>query len=127
MIDAKNAVVTYTHDANPTQATFGNAHAALSRVIDGMRGVYRNVHETTKEIGFFPYEPLHDMRKTLEGLGFVNSTTERRRAARKEIIESWNALRASFLREFSTPYPTYSLTIRGAQDPRRAKKGAQAE
>lgn len=119
MIDAKNALIAYTQDANPTQAAFTNAYSALSRAIDQMRGVYRNVDETTKDIGWFPFEPLHDMRKSLEALGFGISSEARREAARQQIVDSWNALRPAFLKEFSTPNPTHSITSYGAKDPRR--------
>jgi hypothetical protein len=33
-----------------------------------MRSVYKNVGETSRMVGLYPYEPLHDMRRALQTL-----------------------------------------------------------
>ena len=119
MIEAKGALVQYTHNPNPDQRAFGEAHRVLSSAIDSVRGVFRNVEETEAEIGLFPFEPLHDMRRALESLGFVDVSVGKQEIARKQIIRSWNALRWAFLKEFSTPETAHPITSRNASDPRR--------
>ena len=119
MIEAKGELVGYTHDPEPDRVAFTRAQRTLSRAIDAVRGVYRNVGETEGQVGLYPFEPLHDMRKTLDGLGFHDPDPARREAARARIITSWNALRWAFLREFSTPEPPHPITAYGTVDPRR--------
>lgn len=124
-VEAKGELIEYTHNPHPDQAAFGKAHRALSRAIDTVRGVYRNVGENERKIGLFPFEPLHDMRRTLEELGWTYVTTERQVKARKSLIKSWNALRCAFLKEFSTPEPPHPVTGRWAEDPRRTEHHSQ--
>lgn len=119
MVEAKSELIEYTHLTEPNQIAFGKAHRAISKTIDLVRGVYKNVGETDQEIGLFPLEPLHDARKALEELYFINATPERQIEARKRIIISWNALRSQFLKEFSTTYPPHPIVTRNAIDSRR--------
>lgn len=119
-IDAKAELIDYTHNKNPTQESFGKAHRAISTAIDMVRGVYCNIRETDSSIGLYPFEPLHDMRRALERLGFQNVSHEQRETERKKIMVAWNAFRWSFLQEFSTPSPTHYLIEHNASDPRRS-------
>jgi hypothetical protein len=119
MIEAKGELIEYTHNNNPDQAAFGKAHRALSKSIDSVRGVYRNVGENGQVIGLYPFEPLHDMRKALEALGYTQTSPDLRRETREKIMDSWNALRWAFLQEFSTPEAPHPITGRHARDPRR--------
>lgn len=119
MVDAKIELVEYTHNIKPDQSSFRRTHRSLSKAIDLVRGVYKNVGETDKQLGLYPFEPLHDMRRSLDTLGFVDVTHEKQLEARDEIIRSWNALRYVFLKEFSTPEPPHPITERDAADPRR--------
>lgn len=107
-------MIEFIHNATPDQATFSKAHRLLSKTIDDVRGVYWNVGETAGHIGLHPFEPLNDVRWTLETLGWSYNTEDRRRTARVLLIQSWNALRASFLREFSTLEPPHTITQRRA-------------
>jgi hypothetical protein len=50
------------------------AYRSLSVAIDSMRAVYRNVGETDRHIGFYPFETLHDLRRMLEA-DFMSGTT----------------------------------------------------
>ena len=120
MVEAKGELIEYTHNSQPDQAAFSKVHRALSKAIDAVRGVYKNVDETAEQIGLYPFEPLHDMRRVLDGLGFSNVTPDERRTARIRLVRSWNALRWAFLKEFSTPEPPHPITARDEADPRRA-------
>src|SRR5579859_6657468 len=119
LIEAKVHLLRYTHIAEPTWEEYEDAFDSLARAIDEMRGVYRNVGENDREIGRFPYEPVHDMRRALEELGYQDVTPERRRDARRKISTAWYALRPSFLSELEPPEPTSPILEEGAADRRR--------
>lgn len=124
MIAAKNALMAYTHNPAPTKQEFSDAITELSLAIDQMRGVYRNVGESNAAIGLFPFEPLHDMRRTMEELKWKDPAEPRREKARAEIEAAWNALRWKFLHEVSAPFPEEPITTRRSNDPRRVSTHA---
>jgi hypothetical protein len=119
LIDAKNDLVEYTRTPSPSREHYEHVYKQLSKAIDEMRGVYRNLGESDEVKGLFPYEPLHDMRKTLERLGYDFQDGEKAEAARDAIWARWSALRPRFLAEFSPPEPTDPITQRGSIDQRR--------
>jgi hypothetical protein len=99
-----------------------------------MRSVYRNVKENRSSIGLYPFEPLHDMRRTLERMRqhLQNQTQselqgEIVRRGRDDIIACWNGLRHRFLAEFAAPSSRKSVTRRGYRDPRRLVLETDAE
>jgi hypothetical protein len=118
-ITARADLIDYTHQQNPTQTDFGKAHRSISIAIDTMRAVYRNVGENESTIGLYPFEPLHDMRRSLEAIGFQNVSPAVRKQERENILAAWNAFRWSFLKEFAVPVPKHPITIRGTVDPRK--------
>jgi hypothetical protein len=88
-----------------------------------MRSVYRNVGETDDVIGLYPYAPLHDMRRALQTLDPRKSAgldPEARNLVRDAILQSFYALRETFLEELDLEQPDHPLLISGG---RRAKKG----
>lgn len=121
-IEAKAELIDYMHNPRPNQESFGKAHRSISTAIDMVRAVYCNVSESRTSIGLYPFEPLHDMRKALERMGFENVTDAQRTTERKNVLQAWNAFRWSFLREFSTPKPSHYITVRNAVDPRRVSE-----
>lgn len=121
-IEAKAELIDYTHNPRPNRESFGKAHRSISTAIDMVRAVYCNVRESRTSIGLYPFEPLHDMRKALERMGFENVTVAQQTTERKNVLQSWNAFRWSFLREFSTPNPSHYITERNAVDPRRVSE-----
>jgi hypothetical protein len=126
MITAKNALVAYTHNPAPAKQDFSDAVMQLSLAIDQMRGVYRNVGENPEAIGRFPFEPLHDMRRTMEELKWQDPAESRREKARAEIETAWNALRWKFLHEVSAPFPDEPVIEPRSRDPRREPGHATA-
>jgi hypothetical protein len=120
-IEAKADLIAYTHLPSPSQTDFERAARCISIAIDMMRAVYRNVGETEQEIGLYPFEPMHDMRRALDELGFANMSPEKQKEARERILSAWSAFRWSFLREFSAPSPTHYVVLRGVTDPRRVR------
>jgi hypothetical protein len=122
MVEAKNQCVRYALE--PSEIRYIEAWLALSSAIDGMRSVYRNVGESHTAIGAFPFEPLKDMMVTLEAAparlaAATGDTRALRDVIREEMTDSWQALRAEFLRELGAPFPTHPITERGYRDPRR--------
>jgi hypothetical protein len=120
-IEAKADLIDYIDLPDPGQTDFRRAARSISVAIDMMRAVYRNVGETEHKIGLYPFEPMHDMRLALDGLGFTNLSPKKREEARQRIDNAWDTLRWSFLKEFSAPPPTHSVTKPRSIDPRRGR------
>jgi len=122
IVATKSTVFAYTQIERPTEEQYMWAFCKLSETIDNMRIVYRNVGETDGQIGLYPYAPLHDMRRALQTLeprknGGV--TVDDRRLARDAILQSFYALRESFLDELEPEAPDNPVIIFGG---RRLKK-----
>jgi hypothetical protein len=114
MVKAKSALFTYTQLENPTQEQYLTSFCAISESLDNMRAVYRNVGETDSLIGLYPYAPLHDMRRalqTLEPMAGRIVTAEERKLARDAILQSFYALRETFLEELDLEAPENPLLI----------------
>jgi hypothetical protein len=118
LVEAKSEAVDYTRDPDPSRERYERAFSQLSRAIDEMRSVYKNVGETDRYTGLYPYEPLHDMRRALEALGRGAHDPNSRTTARNEISAAWNAFRPSFLSEFAPPEPTKPIIMRNITDSR---------
>ncbi len=122
IVKAKSALFTYTQREAPTQAEYYAAFCAISESLDNMRAVYANVGETHKQIGIYPYAPLHDMRRALQSIepeAGREVTAEDRRLARDAILQSFYALRETFLEEMDLEAPDNPLLIHNG---RRMKK-----
>jgi hypothetical protein len=127
IIATKSALFTYTQLERPTTEQYLATFCKLSETIDNMRSVYRNVGETDNLIGLYPYAPLHDMRRALQALDPRKSPhpdAEARSLVRDAILQSFYALRETFLEELDLEAPDHPLLISGG---RRAKtSGATA-
>lgn len=112
IVMTKSALIAFCDAADPTPQDYLNARTRLSQTIDHMRIVYGNVGETATLIGYYPYEPLHDMRKAIERLEPRNGAEpgwNEKREIRDAIWEAFNALREHFLDEFDLEEPTYPI------------------
>ena len=79
---------------------------------------YQNVGETADLIGIYPYAPLHDMRRALQTLDprkAPNADAEARNLARDAILQSFYALRETFLEELDLEEPDHPLLISGGR------------
>ena len=126
IVKAKSTLFTYTQLDNPSQEQYLAAFCAISESLDNMRAVYRNVGETDALIGLYPYAPLHDMRRalqTLEPTPGRTVTTDERKLARRAILQSFYALRETFLEEMDLEAPDNPLLIYNGR--RLKKSGAQ--
>lgn len=122
IIATKSALFAYTQIERPTPEQYIATFCRLSETIDNMRSVYQNVGETDDLIGLYPYAPLHDMRRALQTLdprknGSPDQQT--RNLVRDAILQSFYALRETFLEELDLEQPDHPLLISGG---RRAKK-----
>lgn len=98
----------HTH-LHTSEQEYLKTYRRISQAIDYMRIVYRNVGETKNLIGYYPYEPLHDMRRALETVDPRTQqqiTFQDRKQAKKKIIEAFYALRERFLDEFDLEEPS---------------------
>jgi hypothetical protein len=124
IVRAKAELIYYCHLEKPTLNDYLLAAHELSECIDTMRIVYSNVGETDEYIGFYPYEPLHDIRRVFERLDprTGERTPEQRYLARGRIWDAFNAIRDHFLDEFDIEAPTKPIVIRHMT--RRRRDGA---
>lgn len=90
----------------------------ISETIDTMRIVYKNSGETSTLVGLYPYAPLHDMRRALQTLDpRINpeATADQKTLVREAILQSFFALRETFLEELDLEEPQSPLLISGAR------------
>lgn len=90
----------------------------ISETIDTMRIVYKNSGETSTLVGLYPYAPLHDMRRALQTLDpRINpeATADQKNLVREAILQSFFALRETFLEELDLEEPQSPLLISGAR------------
>jgi hypothetical protein len=122
IITTKSALFAYTQLERPTEEQYIATFCKLSETIDNMRSVYQNVGETHDLIGLYPFAPLHDMRRALQTLDpRKNAELEApaRNLVRDAILQSFYALRETFLEELDLEEPDHPLLISSG---RRAKK-----
>src|SRR5215472_3886306 len=127
IIATKSALFAYTQLERPTSEQYIVTFCKVSETIDNMRSVYQNVGETDDVIGLNPYAPMHDMRRALQTLDprkNPNPDADARNLVRDAILQSFYALRETFLEELDLEEPDHPLLISGS---RRAKtSGATA-
>jgi hypothetical protein len=118
IIATKSALFAYTQLERPTMDQYIATFCRLSETIDNMRSVYQNVGETEGLIGLYPYAPLHDMRRALQTLDPRKNPSpdaETRNLVRDAILQSFYALRETFLEELDLEAPDHPLLISGGR------------
>ena len=123
IIATKSALFAYTQLERPTLDQYIATFCKLSETIDNMRSVYHNVGETDELVGLYPYAPLHDMRRALQTLDPRRTPAvdaDARNLVRDAILQSFYALRETFLEELDLEEPDHPLLISSG---RRTKKG----
>lgn len=108
IVDTKSILVAYCEHPNPTMDQYIEARRRISQTIDYMRIVYRNVLESERYIGFYPYESLHDMRRAIDRIDprtRSDVTVDEKMATKKYIRDRFLALRENFLEEFDLEEP----------------------
>jgi len=102
IIATKSALFAYTQLERPNLEQYLATFCRLSETIDNMRSVYQNVGETNELVGLYPFAPLHDMRRALQTLDprkTPDADAETRNLVRDAILQSFYALRETFLEE----------------------------
>ncbi len=111
IVRTKSALYTFCEKQYPTSDDYLSAFCRISETIDNMRIVYCNVGETKTFVGLYPYAPLHDMRRALQSIDprkRTNIPPEETKLARDAILQSFYALRESFLEELDLNEPAQS-------------------
>ena len=118
MVRTKSALYTFCEKPYPSTDDYLAAFCRISETIDNMRIVYKNAGETPEKIGLYPYAPLHDMRRALAFIDprkTPSSPAEDRALVRDAILQSFYALRETFLEELDLKEPEHPLLISGAR------------
>lgn len=106
LIISVNSAIQYTHLTDPTDKQFGETLVLLSKSIDKVRGVYKNLKETKDDIGLYPFESLKEIHDLVSKLGYGKLDTAKATDTRRHIRHCWKDLRKSFLSEFDRSEPT---------------------
>jgi hypothetical protein len=106
LVIAVNNAIQYTYLESPTQGQFGKVLTDLSIVTDELRGVYKNIGESSNSVGLYPYEPIKDIHKAIRDLGFGCLSENARITARWKVVGHWKSIRTNFLDEFDRAVPT---------------------
>jgi hypothetical protein len=118
MVRTKSALYTFCEKPYPSTDDYLAAYCRISETIDNMRIVYKNAGETHDKIGLYPYAPLHDMRRALMSIDprqRQSIPNEERALVRDSILQSFFALRETFLEELDLKEPEHPLLIQGAR------------
>ena len=127
IVKTKSALYTFCETPYPSTDDYLAAACRISETIDTMRIVYKNRGETDTLIGLYPYAPLHDMRRALMAIDPRKRQAiqpEERVLVRDAILQSFHALRETFLEELDLREPDHPLLMSGAH---RAKQPGAAD
>ncbi len=116
IVDTKSALVVYCEEPETSISDFVEARRRISQAIDYMRIVYKNILESDHYIGFYPYEPLHDMRRALNTIAPRKRNdipSQENKIVKHKIVEAFLALRENFLEEFDLNEPTHPVVGAG--------------
>lgn len=111
-VPAVQSAIQYTHGPTFSQEKFGEVLCALSTVIDEIRGVFRNIEESSGRRGLYPVEALKGIYEAVSALGFGSVQTADGSIARKKILTCWNAAKLTFLVELPRGVPEKASTLR---------------
>ncbi|MEX6689702.1 hypothetical protein QTN47_19510 [Danxiaibacter flavus] len=106
IIGSVNAAIQYTNFTETTDKQYCEILLQLSRCIDEVRGVYKNLGEKKNEIGYYPFECLKEIHKLVSELGYGKLDATKSKDARERIKHCWKDLKVSFLSEFDRSEPT---------------------
>jgi hypothetical protein len=108
MVGAVAAALTYTELPTPSKDNYADVLRRLSAAIEAVRGFYANVPSGVPSSGWYPFEPVKQIREQIKALGFGDeATAERRSDAHDQIYDMWRRVRARFLAELEVEVPTH--------------------
>lgn len=119
MVVSRIAILRYFDKVEPSLADFHSTYEQISKTVDLVRSVYPNVGEDKSSVGLYPFQPLREMLHALKRL-HPDSPSSSSQIEREVVNQAWDALRWSFLPEFSRPPATRPIVEYSATDPRRS-------
>ena len=111
LLEAANQAVEYTRwESTRGEEDFRSTIAALSKSIDAVRGVFKNVPRAGTSKGLYPYENLKDIRTIIGWLGYGEQCSkEKSDEAHKCIVRLWGEMHSALLQEFDTEIPVHPV------------------
>ncbi len=121
MVGAVAAALTYTELPRPSQEHYAEVLRRLSAAIEAVRGFYANVPSGVSSTGWYPFEPVKQIREQIKALGFGDqATAERREETHEEVFGMWKRARERFLAELEVEVPTHHHAAYAPAAPRSA-------
>ncbi len=111
LVQSVNSAIQYTYDETPTAREHAEVMSHLGVAIDEVRGVYRNVGEAAGHIGLYPYEPIKEIYRLINDLGYGTNDPAKRKHVREQIVVKWQSIRYAFLSEFDRAEPSRPITV----------------
>jgi hypothetical protein len=111
LVRAVQGAYSYTNQSQPSFDQYSKVLTDLSVVIDEARGIFENLPVRGKPVGWYPFEPIKEIRRDLYNLGYGEAVTaEKLDALRSRIDRRWKLVRKELLREFDRDVPTHHYT-----------------
>lgn len=108
LIEAVQKANRYTYIECPTREQFSETLCSLSAAIEEVRGVFKNIGESNREIGLYPFEPVKDIYGLISDLKCDKQLTDdERNNIRTKIFALWSDVRRELLKEFDREMPTF--------------------
>lgn len=100
LVDVVNDAIHSINKNELKEDEFREVLKNLAKSIDQIRATYKNVDRNTESIGYYPFEPIKQIYKDYELMGFGLIDIKIKEQTRHSIIDSWKAIRDEFLLEF---------------------------
>lgn len=105
ILHSVNEARQYTYRKVTTEDMYRHNLLNLSKSIDEVRSVYKNLGESKTDTGYYPFESLKCIYATIENLGYGGIDPSKAEAARMELDHYWKNFKETFLWEFDRPEP----------------------
>lgn len=95
----------YTYRTDASEDEYRKILVGLSKSIDEVRSVYKNLGESKTRIGNYPFESLKLIYTIFFELGFGQLDPDKASQSRDQLDHYWRNFKESFLWEFDRPEP----------------------
>lgn len=119
ILTSVNEARQYTYRQSASEDEYRRILVSLSKSIDEMRSVYKNLGESKTNTGFYPFESIKIIYQLFFDLGFGNLQKEKSEKTRDEMDHYWKNFKESFLWEFDRPEPESFNTPHSYGDPKK--------
>lgn len=100
LVDVINDAIHSTYKNELKEDEFREVLKNLAKSIDQIRATYKNVDRKAGSIGYYPFEPIKQIYKDYEAMGFGLIDNKISEQTRHSIIVNWKSIRDEFLYEF---------------------------